>query len=152
MSTCPRGVHLAPSSGQKRLGKGETGTGGGGGDLEPWEDGGALTSFKELKEIQQRHSKEIHLICNKYEIQPYLKNPKIHTKDKHTLTAVRSQCVRNVRMNFPTMNKFRLNCPLLCNNETAQPDTQRHLLKCPKLNTHNLNNVSIEHSVKCLDT
>ena len=44
LSTGPRGVHLAPSSGQRRLGKGETGTGGGGGHLEPWDDGEALAA------------------------------------------------------------------------------------------------------------
>ena len=101
-------------------------------------------AFKELKYIQGRHSKIQNIIYDEYKIQPYLINPKIHTTDKHTLTAIRSQCVRGVRMNFPKMYKYRLNCPLQCSNETPQPDSQRHILNCSRLNTDVSKNISIE--------
>ena len=104
----------------------------------------AAAAFKELKETQARHSKIQNIIYDEYKIQPYLTNPKIHTTDKHTLTAIRSQCARGVRMNFPKMYKYRLNCPLQCNNETPQPDSQRHILNCTRLNTNMSRNISIE--------
>jgi hypothetical protein len=103
-------------------------------------------ALNELKEIQGRHNKIKHIKYEKLEIQPYLTNPRIYNSDKHTLTAVRSQCVRNVRMNFQKMYKYRLSCPLQCNREAPQPDTQRHLLICPKLNTEFSKHLSIDQA------
>ena len=42
------------------------------------------------------------------------------------------------------MYKFRLSCPLECNNEAPQPDTQRHLLVCTKLNNQPSTNINID--------
>ena len=53
--------------------------------------------------------------------QPYLINPNIYLADKRTLTSIRSQCVRNVKINFSKMYKFRLSCPLQCKNKAPQP-------------------------------
>ena len=53
--------------------------------------------------------------------------------DRKTLTALRSQCVKEIRDNFSKMYKLSLKCPLLCNAESPQEDTQDHILKCSKL-------------------
>ena len=57
-------------------------------------------AFEDLLALQKKHIKVKHLVYEKFEIQPYLIIPNIYSADKHTLTAVRSHCVRNVRMNF----------------------------------------------------
>ena len=101
-------------------------------------------AFEELKSKQGKHNKVKHLVYDKFEIQQYLINPNIYSSDKHTITAVRSQCVRNIKINFPKMYKYRLNCPLQCNTDTPQPDTQRHLLNCPKLNKQTSTNLNID--------
>ena len=53
--------------------------------------------------------------------------------DRKTLTALRSHCVKGIRHNFSKMYKMSLKCPLLCNDESPQEDTQDHILKCTKL-------------------
>ena len=55
-------------------------------------------------------------------------------------------CVRNVRMNFQNMYKYRLSCPLQCNKEAPKPDTQQNLLICPKLNTEFSKQLSIDQA------
>ena len=37
----------------------------------------------------------------------------------------------------------RIHCPLLCDEENHQVDTQEHLLTCKKINSTNTNNLSI---------
>ena len=41
------------------------------------------------------------------------------------------------------MYKNRLFCPLKCNQENPEIDTQEHLFKCTKLKVLNINNVKI---------
>ena len=52
----------------------------------------------------------------------------LHTKEKETLTALRSKCVKNVRNNFTKKFKHRLKCPLQCDNENPKFDSQEHLV------------------------
>ena len=81
-------------------------------------------------------------------IQPYLRSNILHTKAKETLTALKSKCVRNVRINFTKIFKNRLECPLQCDIENHYLDSQERLLLCTKLNPMNCQNtLSIEDSV-----
>ena len=57
-------------------------------------------AFKELKATQEKHIKVKHIVCKDLEIQSYLRSENLCSEEKQTLTALRSQCVRNVRNNF----------------------------------------------------
>ena len=48
-----------------------------------------------------------------------------------------SNCVKDVKSNFSAMHKNQIHCPLVCNSENTQIDTQDHLLSCEVLNTEN---------------
>ena len=90
-------------------------------------------AFGKLKEKLKSHKKVRHLIYKSLEIQPYLLSDMLSQDDRKTLTALRSQCVKGIRHNFSKMYKMSLKCPLLCNDESPQEDTQDHILKCTKL-------------------
>ena len=63
------------------------------------------TAFKELKEIQAKHTKEKHVVYDTLEMQLYLRSDSLSSEEKHTLTAIRSQSIKNVRNNFKKMFK-----------------------------------------------
>ena len=90
-------------------------------------------AFGKLKEKLESLKKVRHLIYKSLEIQPYLLSDILSQDDRKTLTALRSQCVKGIRHNFSKMYKMSLKCPLLCNDESPQEDTQDHILKCTKL-------------------
>ena len=105
-------------------------------------------AFNSLKSKLMKHKKVKHIKYESLKIQPYLRSNILHTKEKETLTALRSKCVRNVRFNFTKNFKNRLECPLQCDNENPKLDSQEHLLICTKLNPMNCQNtLSIEDSV-----
>ena len=54
-------------------------------------------------------------------------------EDRKTLTALRSHCVKSIQHNFTKMYNKSLKCPLQCNHEAPQEDTQEHILSCSKL-------------------
>ena len=91
-------------------------------------------SFVELKKKLLQHKKVKHIEYKSLQLQPYLTSPNIHKEEAHVITACRSKCVKNVRSNFGKMFKNRLFCPLQCNNENPQIDTQEHLLTCTTIN------------------
>ena len=107
-----------------------------------------IAAFNSLKSKLVKHKKVKHIHYESLKIQPYLRSNILHTKEKETLTALRSKCVRNVRINFTKMFKNRLECPLQCDNENPKLDYQEHLLLCTKLNPMNCQNtLSIGDSV-----
>ena len=90
-------------------------------------------AFQELKEKLNNHKKVKHLDYKTLEIQPYLVSDGLSEEGKKTLTALRSHCLKGIRHNFPKMYKMSLKCPLECNKEAPQDDTQEHILSCTKL-------------------
>ena len=90
-------------------------------------------AFKVLLETQSTHKKVKHINYPTLNIQPYLTSDLVSQDNAKTLTALRSQCVKGVRHNFTKMYKKSLKCPLQCNLETPQEDTQEHILICGKL-------------------
>ena len=101
-------------------------------------------SFVDLKERLQKHKKVKHIDYKCLRIQSYLLSTNIHKDEAQVITACRSKCIRTIRSNFSKMYKNRLFCPLKCNQENPEIDTQEHLLKCTKLKVSNINNVKIQ--------
>ena len=62
----------------------------------------------------------------------------ISEEEINVLTALRSKCIRGIRTNFKSMYKTCLHCPLQCNTEEPQHDTQEHVLQCKKLKGSNM--------------
>ena len=91
-----------------------------------------------------QHKKVKHIEYKSLQLQPYLTSPNIHKEEAHVITACRSKCVKNVRSNFGKMFKNRLFCPLQCNKENPQIDTQEHLLTCTTINISNTNKLRIQ--------
>ena len=101
-------------------------------------------AFRYLKGKLHKHKKIKHIQYSSLKMQPYLRNPNIHYEETHVITALRSKCVRNVRSNFSKMYKNRIFCPLKCNQESEQIDTQEHLLTCSKINIPNSSDNGIQ--------
>ena len=109
-------------------------------------------SFHELKKRLLQHKKVKHIQYTSLQLQPYLTSPNIHKEEAHILTACRSKCIKNVRSNFSKMFKNRLFCPLQCNQENPQIDTQEHLLTCTKIKIQNTNNLKIQDVFQEVDS
>ena len=69
----------------------------------------------------------------------------MHIEEAQTVTAMRSQSVRNVRNNFMNMYKYRINCPVQCRDETPHLDTQNHMFHCKILNNSNPLKLTIDN-------
>ena len=101
-----------------------------------------------LKERQLKHTKIKNIEYKTLEIQPYLKSD-MSRREMTMLTALRSQCLKTVRANFKKIYR-NVECPLNCDSD----DTQKHLLKCPKIATEkqlvdiNMMYGSVEHQKK----
>ena len=106
-------------------------------------------AFKELLELKEKHSKVKHIEYAALKIQNYLQSPNICTEETQVLAALRSNCIRTVRMNFPKLYKNRVYCPLKCEKQNQTEDTQEHLLTCKKLNESNTYNVRISDAYAC---
>ena len=91
------------------------------------------SAFAELYTNAQKGTKGKHLKYNSLEMQVYLKSDKLTQNEKIMLTAIRTSCVKTLKGNFSNMFKVCQHCPLGCNTEAPQEDTQEHLLKCPNL-------------------
>ena len=90
-------------------------------------------AFQELQGKLNSHKKVKYLEYKTLEVQPYLISDMFSDEDRKTLTALRSHCVKSIRHNFTKMYKKSLKCPLQCNHEAPQEDTQEHILSCSKL-------------------
>jgi hypothetical protein len=102
-------------------------------------------AFKELITKLDKHTKVKHILYQKLEMQAYLKNENLTTEETQVLAAVRSKCVKNVKMNFKRMYQNDLSCPLQCNTTVPQIDSQEHILTCTILNP------TIEHNTVLSD-
>ena len=80
-----------------------------------------------------KHKKVKLIKYNSLQMQPYLRSKNIHSEKVNLITALRSKCVKTIRVNFSKMLKNRLTCPSLCNKESPMIDTQDHVLICSKL-------------------
>ena len=94
-------------------------------------------AFKTLLEKQNTHKKVKHINYQTLNVQSYLTSDILSQDNAKLLTALRSQCVKGVRHTFPKMYKKSLRCPLQCNVESPQGDTQEHILVCEKLSKGN---------------
>ena len=102
-------------------------------------------AFKELMSKLNEHTKVKHIRYEKFEMQQYLAEDSLSRDEASMLTALRSHCVRGIKMNFKKMFKMCLKCPLQCDSETPQDDTQDHILKCKLLENHlggNINHIT----------
>ena len=54
------------------------------------------------------------------------------------LTNMRSNCIKGIKANFKNMHKLCLHCPLKCDTENPQEDTQEHILVCSRLDGSNM--------------
>ena len=82
-------------------------------------------AYTYLISLPNNHKKIKHIIYNEIKAQNYLKSH-MKNENKELLVLVRSQMVRNIKMNFRTFYD-NLFCPL-CNDK---PDSQEHCLECP---------------------
>ena len=89
-------------------------------------------AFVELYTDLQKGSKGKELKYNRVEIQDYLKSD-MTKNEKYILTAIRTRCVKTLKANFPRMHNVCKHCPLGCDIESPQEDTQEHVLICPRL-------------------
>ena len=101
-------------------------------------------SFLELKSKLGKHKKVKHLEYNLLQVQPYLRNGNLHNEEACTITALRSKCVKNVKSHFSSIHKDRIYCPLLCNSESPEIDTQEHVLTCKSLKIENPTKLTID--------
>ena len=62
-------------------------------------------------------------------MQNYLKNPEMKYEEATLLFALRSQTVKNIKLNIKTFSQNDKMCPLCMKVE----DTQKHCIECPKL-------------------
>ena len=85
--------------------------------------------FKELKTLQEGHSKISNICYNKFETQSYMKNQTLNNHEVSLLFALRSRTARAFKANFP-YHAEQL-CPLGC----PDLDSQEHCLLCDKLTT-----------------
>ena len=105
-------------------------------------------AFTQLLQQQSNHKKVKHITYKTLEIQPYLKSPIFTQYEVKILTALRSHCLKGIKMNFKKMHKVSTNCPLKCETEEAQAeDTQEHLINCKKLDGGLEINISNIYSV-----
>ena len=95
-------------------------------------------AFGKLAESMQRSTKVKDIRYSKLELQAYLKSSCLSEEEINVLTALRSKCIRGIRTNFKSMYKTCLHCPLQCNIEEPQHDTQEHVLQCTKLKGSNM--------------
>ena len=63
-------------------------------------------AFNSLKSKLMKHKKVKHIHFESLKIQPYLRSNILHAKEKETITALRSKCVRNVRINFTKVTRM----------------------------------------------
>ena len=90
-------------------------------------------AFAELMQNLQKGKKGKDLKYNCLRIQDYLFSDKLSKNERIIVTALRTRCVKNIATNFPRMHNMCQHCPLSCNIEDPQMDTQEHVMVCPEL-------------------
>ena len=95
-------------------------------------------AFRQLRNIQSKSIKAGTIRYQKYEMQEYLKSASMNKEEMTMLTNMRSNCIKGIKANFKNMHKLCLHCPLKCNTENPQEDTQEHILVCSRLDGSNM--------------
>ena len=90
-------------------------------------------AFCELYQKTQQSSKVKEIKYTELKMQDYLKSDKMNKNEKNMLFAIRTKCVKGVKSNFKNLHKVCLHCPMQCNKESPELDTQEHVLKCNAL-------------------
>ena len=92
-------------------------------------------AFKDLVDIQLRHSKVKDIKYETFKCQPYLSSGMFSNEEVSILASLRSHTLRTIRGNFKNFYQGNLSCPLKCWPEGSTPlnDTQEHLLVCSRL-------------------
>ena len=88
-----------------------------------------IKHLKNMNILKKSHSKSTNLKCEDLKLAEYLKSPVFNTKQKKLLFKLRSRTI-DVKMNFPGQHKN-----LMCRSCELVPESQGHLLQCPKLVT-----------------
>ena len=88
-----------------------------------------IKHLKNMNILKKSHSKSTNLKCEDLKLAEYLKSPVFDTKQKKLLFKLRSRTI-DVKMNFPGQHKN-----LMCRSCELVPESQGHLLQCPKLVT-----------------
>ena len=86
-------------------------------------------AFENLQAVQKTHSKVKDIKYTEYKMQNYLKNSKMKYEEATILFALRSQTVKDIKLNTKTFSQNDKMCPLCLKFE----DTQKHCIECPKL-------------------
>ena len=87
-----------------------------------------LKAFQDLNDVKLKHSKVMHIVHEKFEMQNYLKPSKLTIKQTKFAFHARTRMVR-VKKNYGQIQ----NCPL-CRKDV---DSQPHLLVCEMLGIEN---------------
>ena len=95
-------------------------------------------AFRQLKDIQSKRTKARTIRYQDYQMQEYLRNASINKEEMAMLTNMRSSCIKGIKANFKNMHKVCLHCPLECDTENPQEDTQEHILVCSRLDGSNM--------------
>jgi len=105
-------------------------------------------AFTHLNKLKSQHSKVKHISYNELAIQPYLSSNNITNEEAKLLFRLRTKTLKEIKANFPQMNKKCLHCPLRCWNKDQAPeiDTQEHILKCKKLSYEKVNTSKVDYS------
>ena len=90
-----------------------------------------MKALKELNAVKARHSKVLHIVHNKFEIQKYLEGGHLSTLESKFLFALRSRML-DLKENYRGKDRDNI-CP--CCQE--HKDTQEHLLECEALDSKN---------------
>ena len=87
-------------------------------------------AFKELQSMAENHKKIKDIEYSNFgKAQAYLSSKEFSNIECQVLTQLRSQTLRNIKMNFRSMYGEETMCPL-CQDH---PDTQEHIVECHKI-------------------
>ena len=87
-------------------------------------------AFNDLLILKEKHSKGKEIVYGKLQIRNYLKSKNITTEKSKLLLKLRSR-MAPLRENFRGMYQNNTDCPLC--EEIGTPDSQQHLILCPKI-------------------
>ena len=92
-------------------------------------------ALKQLKQVQQTHSKLKHIMYDDLKPQPYLTSPLFSKDETKLLFELRTRTLENCKVNFRNKYNGQVDCPLKCcgNGDIPLEDSQQHLLECVKL-------------------
>ena len=91
----------------------------------------AIKALEELNIVKSRHSKVLHIVHNKLEIQKYLEGGQSSTLEGKFLFALRSRML-DLKQNYRGKE-----CDNICPCCHQHKDTQEHLLECELLDSKN---------------